>query len=309
MYAGLVESARAENRQGFPLGGAYLRYASEQMRTVLLPAAAKLTAAENDALAADLADARATPWAGYLLGLVALTALVWVQLALFRRTNRVFNIGMLTATAAVLSAALWLTVAATGADSTLRRAEREGAAPLRVLNAARVDVLTARLAENLHLVARGSSTKYAELWSKTTGHLFDGGTPGRGPVGTLVEAQRLAPPDAGGPVDQALRGYQQWRERHDVAVKLENVDGDYQGALDTTVTVKEADVPKTADASFNAVDQQLQRAAVLEEGGFRDAALGVDKDLRTAAVAVALLGLLAAASAVRGLGRRLAEYR
>ncbi|MFD5921006.1 hypothetical protein ACFVYP_20620 [Kitasatospora sp. NPDC058201] len=310
VYAGLVENARAENRQGFPLGGAYLRYASEQMRTGLLPAAEKLIAAENEALADDLADARATPWAGYLLGVIVLTALVWVQMALFRRTNRVFNPGLLAATAAVLAGVLWLTVAATGAGSTLRRAEREGAAPLRVLNSARVDVLTARLAENLHLVARGSSAKYAELWSKTSGHLVaTDPQPGTAPTGTLVEAQTLAPPEARGALDQARLDYQQWRERHTAASDLENKDGDYQGALDATVTVKEADVPKTADASFNAVDQQLARAATLEEGRFRDAALGVDGDLRTAAVAVAVLGLLAAAAAVRGLGRRLAEYR
>ncbi len=48
---------------------------------------------------------------------------------------------------------------------------------------------------------------------------------------------------------------------------------------------------------------------MLEEGEFRDAALGVDEDLRTAAAAIAVLGLLAAAAALRGLGRRLAEYR
>ncbi|MFJ8434126.1 hypothetical protein ACIQ9P_22770 [Kitasatospora sp. NPDC094019] len=308
VYAGLVETARANNRQGYPLGGAYQRYASEQMRKVLLPAAQQLSASENAVLADDLADARTTPWAGYALGLVALTALVWVQMTLFRRTNRVFNIGLLAATGAVLAAVLWLTVAATGAASALARGEREGGAPLRALNAARVDVLTARLAENLHYVARGSSGTYADLWAKTTEHLFTS-DPGRdtGP-GTLVQAQSLAPPTAQQPLAQALADYQQWRERHTAATKLEN-DGDYQAALDATVTARAADAPNTAEASFSAADQQLAHAAVLEEGVFRDSALGVDGDLRTAAAAVAVLGLVAAAAALGGLGRRLAEYR
>ncbi|MFD0349478.1 hypothetical protein ACFQ0M_32530 [Kitasatospora aburaviensis] len=173
-----METARANNRLGYPLGGAYLRYASDQMRTVLLPAAAQLSAAENQELADDYAAARSVPWAAYGLGVLALAVLVWVQVVLFRRTNRVFNVGLVAATAAVLSAVLWLTVAGTTADSALQRSEKRGAAPLRALNAARVDVLTARLAENLHLVARGSSTKYAELWSKTTEHLS--GTDGPG---------------------------------------------------------------------------------------------------------------------------------
>ncbi|MFJ9950482.1 hypothetical protein [Kitasatospora sp. NPDC091207] len=309
VYAGLVEGARADNRQGFPLGGAYLRYASDQMRTVLLPAAAALSAAENQALADDYAEARAVPWAAYGLGVLALAALAWVQVTLYRRTNRVFNIGLVGATAAVLSAVLWLTVTGTGANSALHDSERKGAGPLRALNAARVDVLTARLAENLHFVARGSSTQYADLWSKTTEHLSASNPPANRYAGTLPEALRLAPADAGAAIDEAQRQYQQWRERHLAASTLENVDADYQGALDATVTVKEADVPKSADAAFNAVDQGLARAAETELQQFRRAAEGTDGDLRTAAAAVALLALVAAASAVRGLGRRLAEYR
>ena len=36
-YTGLVEAARANNRQGFPIGSAYLREASSLMQTSLLP--------------------------------------------------------------------------------------------------------------------------------------------------------------------------------------------------------------------------------------------------------------------------------
>ncbi|MGV9269809.1 hypothetical protein ACWDRR_34745 [Kitasatospora sp. NPDC003701] len=309
VYAGLVESARADNRQGFPLGGAYLRYASDQMRTVLLPAAAQLSAAENQALADDYAEAEAVPWAAYGLGVLALVALLQVQVTLYRRTNRVFNIGLVGATAAVLSAVLWLTVAGVGANSALHDSEARGAAPLRALNAARVDVLTARLAENLHFVARGSSTQYADLWSKTTEHLSASDAPAGRYAGTLPEALRLAPADARAAITEAQLQYRQWRERHLAASTLENVDADYQGALDATVTVKEADVPKSADASFNAADQRLAQAAETELQQFRRAAEGTDGDLRTAAAAVAVLALVAAAAAVRGLGRRLAEYR
>ncbi|MFI9332785.1 hypothetical protein ACIGZJ_35295 [Kitasatospora sp. NPDC052868] len=310
VYAGLVESARADNRQGYPLGGAYLRYASEQMRTVLLPAAGALTAAENKQLADDYAAAEAVPWAAYGLGLLTLGALVWVQLGLFRRTNRVFNIGLLGATAAVLAGVLWLTVAGLGARGALQDSEHRGAAPLRALNQARVDVLTARLAENLHFVARGSSTKYADLWAKTTEHLSRTDAPvDRSSGGTLPEALLLAPPEAQPRIEDAQRQYQQWRDRHAAASKLENVEADYQGALDATVTVKEANVPTSADAFFNTTDQQLAKAADIELKKFQEAAKGTDGDLRTAAVAVAVLALAAAAAAVRGLGRRLAEYR
>ena len=41
-YTGLVESARANNRQGLAIGSAYLREASSLMQTALLPGAEKI---------------------------------------------------------------------------------------------------------------------------------------------------------------------------------------------------------------------------------------------------------------------------
>ena len=62
-YTGLVERARANNRQGFPLGGAYLRYANEKMQHA---AAARGRAAvrrrRTERLGADYADAKPWPW-------------------------------------------------------------------------------------------------------------------------------------------------------------------------------------------------------------------------------------------------------
>ncbi|MFE4971560.1 hypothetical protein ACFRAR_05520 [Kitasatospora sp. NPDC056651] len=302
VYAGLVETARADNRQGIPLGGAYLRYASEQMQTVLLPAAAELAAAENAALAADYSEAQAPPWAAYGLALVTLAALARVQVRLYRRTNRVFNIGLLGATAAVLAGTLWLLAAALATTMALYRSADEGANALRALNSARAGVLTARLAEDLHFVARGSTAKYADQWTRVVKGLnADRAT------GSLTSALSEAPAAAAPSVREADQQFRQWTKRHDDARKLEVDDADYQGALDTTVTAK-GDA-NTADAYFNATDKALAQAADIEQDRFRQAAEGTGGNLRTAAVATALLGLAAAAAALRGLGRRLAEYR
>src|SRR5262249_34939690 len=53
VYSGLVETARANDRQGFPVGAAYLRQASERMRAEILPAAGSLYALAARRLAAD----------------------------------------------------------------------------------------------------------------------------------------------------------------------------------------------------------------------------------------------------------------
>ena len=44
VYTGLVQTAVADNRQGFPVGAAYLRSASQLLHTEMLPAAAQLAA-------------------------------------------------------------------------------------------------------------------------------------------------------------------------------------------------------------------------------------------------------------------------
>jgi hypothetical protein len=46
LYSGFVESARADNRQGLPVGAAYLRRASELLTSSILPAADQLSATE-----------------------------------------------------------------------------------------------------------------------------------------------------------------------------------------------------------------------------------------------------------------------
>ena len=61
-YTGLVERARANNRQGLPLGGAYLRYANEQMtQRAAARRRASCTTAETARLGEDDDDARVWP--------------------------------------------------------------------------------------------------------------------------------------------------------------------------------------------------------------------------------------------------------
>ncbi len=154
VYTGLIERARANNRQGLPLGGAYLRYANQKM--VRDAAAERLYAVETGRLEADSADARRWPFLSIGAGIVVLGALVWMQRRTYRRTNRVLNHGLLAATAAASVVVLWLAVGHTVARTELRSAMEHGQASLDVLNDARISSLKARANENLTLVARGA---------------------------------------------------------------------------------------------------------------------------------------------------------
>ncbi|WP_441249891.1 hypothetical protein [Kitasatospora sp. McL0602] len=297
-YAGLVEDARTYDRQGLPLGGAYLRYASKLMQETMLPAAQHLVDAESARLDSDYRAAESFPQLSFWLGVLTLGALIWCQVLLRRRTNRVFNPGMLGATAAVLAGLGWLIVAGAVTGDGLQRSRESGAVPLRSLNHTRIDALQARAAENLDLVARGASTAYSQRWAAVTQDLLSG------------RASAFASNDPGVPdaaVDElraARAEYATWDKRHRAAATAGDA-GDYDAALKATIGAG-AD---TSDASFTVLDQHFAKAAAAEQAEFRSAADGVGGWWEALTAGAAVLAALGAAGVVVGLGRRLAEYR
>lgn len=308
-YAGLVATARANDRQGLPLGGAYLRYASGLMQNTVLPAAEQLVAAESARRDADAGEAESLPWPAVLLGLAVLGALAAYQVRLFRRTNRVFNPGLLAASAAVLVATGWLGAGGQVASASLATARTEGVEPLSVLGRARTEVLQARAAENLAYISRGGTESYGKRWQTVTDSLGGAVTAdgkARTGTGTLRRAQDTAPAGAArSRLDAAAQRFADWDARHTRAATADRA-GDYDTALRTTVAVG-ADT--TADAAFSAMDRELAAAAEAEQARFTAGASGVAGAYDALAAGAAVLAVLGAAGAVRGIGRRLAEYR
>ncbi|MFI8852012.1 hypothetical protein [Streptomyces sp. 891-h] len=320
VYTGLVESARADNRQGLPLGGAYLRYANEKMRGELLPAARKLYTAETRRLGGDLDDARSRPLLAVGCGVVALAALGWAQRRNYRRTNRVFNRGLLGATAAALALLVWLTAGHVGARSGLSESEATGARSLQALNEARIGTLQARGDENMTLVARGGGAAYEESYRKQMAKVAgnsassdkgggkdgekggDHGGDKRG--GLLADAHEVADDRTGrSAVEDAQRAVRTWQQRHKQA-RAEDDGGDYEDAVDRVIGAE-----NSTRESFDAVDDSLSRATAHEQRQFEKAA-DAGRDWFDGLVAGALaLAVLGAAAAVLGIGRRLAEYR
>ncbi|MFI1676905.1 hypothetical protein [Streptomyces sp. NPDC020607] len=308
-YTGLIERARANNRQGLPLGGAYLRYANDKMQTQMLPAAEKLYKAENERLSDDYGNAKPYPWFAIALGVLALAALGWAQHRNYRRTNRVFNHGLLAATAAATVVLLWLVVGHTFARSGLNDSYDNGVRSLNVLNDARISSLKARGNENLTLVSRGAET--TEVAGKSEDK-FDVAYRaqmkqlGGADSGLLGRAADLADDSEGGnPVAEAAKNVGVWKDRHQVARSSDD-SGDYQGALDKVIGAKD-DEP--TGECFDNVDAALDRALAHEQREFQQAAKDGKGAMSGLAVGAAVLAVLAAAGAVLGIGRRLSEYR
>ncbi|MFI6944349.1 hypothetical protein ACIBI4_34270 [Streptomyces sp. NPDC050418] len=313
-YAERIETARTYNRQGLPLGGAYLRNANDLMQKKMLPAAEELYEAEKKQLDADYADAKAYPWAAIALGVVALGGLARAQVRNYRRTNRVFNHGLVAATAASTVVLLWLVVGHTVAFSGLSGSYDEGVRSLNTLNEARIGILQARGGENLTLVARGAETvpkgqpnegkDVYEVAFKGQMDALDGGKDKRG--GTLQAALDLAEDDAGkAPVRESMDAVKEWDVRHAEARKADD-GGNYDQALSRVVGELKQ---KPTGECFDVADAALAKAIDHEEQDLRSAAKDGRGAMTGLPVGAAVLAVLAATGAVLGIGRRLSEYR
>ncbi|MEU5819775.1 hypothetical protein [Streptomyces sp. NPDC047803] len=303
-YAGLIERARAANRQGLPLGGAYLRYANQQMSGELLPAAERLYKAETGRLDGDHRSARARPWFSLAAGVLALAVLVWAQRRNYRRTNRVFNHGLVAATAAAMVLLLWLAVGHTVARSDLAEADSHGQRSMDVLNRARIDSLKARADENLTVVARG-----AVLTADGRNDKYETDyTAGMKALGEeLAAAAKLADDTGdttgGKPVSAASKAVTEWQERHRTARKTDDA-GDYESALEQIIGQE-----NSTGESFKKVDDALRDALAHEQDDFTRAARDGRGALGGLPVGAAALAVLGAVAAIVGINRRLSEFR
>jgi hypothetical protein len=127
-YTGLVESARANNRQGFPIGSGYLREASSLMRTALLPGAERIFTGNLSTLDEGQRSVGSAPTIGLALLVVVLATIGVGSVLVYRRTNRQFNVGLVVAAAAVVLAIAWIVVVTRLAGSNIEHSRTEGTA-------------------------------------------------------------------------------------------------------------------------------------------------------------------------------------
>ncbi|WP_241200175.1 MULTISPECIES: hypothetical protein [unclassified Streptomyces] len=307
-YTGLIERARASNRQGLPLGGAYLRYANQKMANDMLPAAERLYTAETGRLGQDYDSARTWPFFSLGIGVIALAVLFWAQRRNFRRTNRVLNHGLLVATAASVVVLLWLAVGHSVARSDLADANTRGQQSLDVLNRARIDSLKARANENLTVVARGA---VLTADGKNDKYETDYSTGMKALVEELGKAAKLAEDtdDTAGsePVAKAIDGVTEWQSRHRTARKTDD-SGDYDTALKQIIGSGDSTKDSTGE-SFNRVDKALRQALAHEQDEFTRAAEDGRGALGGLPIGAAALAVLGAVAAIVGVNRRLSEFR
>ncbi|WP_199429705.1 hypothetical protein [Qaidamihabitans albus] len=302
VYTGLVETARANNRQGFPAGAAYLREASELMRAKILPAAHELYEIDTERLAAEQDDAAGFPWLTALLVLGLLAALIATQVYLKRRTNRVFNVGLVVATVAVGIAILWSAAAMTVQSVLVSSGSTDGTEQVDVLVRARIAALQARADETLTLVARGGGAEYEKEFGELSGRLA--GRDGQG--GLLAEAaSRASGEDSAGHIESARDNAGAWLRAHAQVRELDD-SGEYQDAVGLAIDGGNRD---GAAQAFSRLDQNLAAAIGAGRQNFLDDTTNGGRALTLLAPGFALLAVIAALGTTLGIRERLREYR
>ncbi|HEY8867620.1 MAG TPA: hypothetical protein VIM22_11835 [Solirubrobacteraceae bacterium] len=141
-YTGMVEQARAINRQGLPLGAQYLRDGSAGLRADALPLMEALNKANEHRVAVEFANARTArnlAIAAALVGLVVLAILVVSAVAL-------------------------------GSVASAVKDVRTGSyAAARALASARIAAFDAKANESLTLISRGSGAAFETAWKAASG--------------------------------------------------------------------------------------------------------------------------------------------
>jgi hypothetical protein len=301
VYTGLIETARTLNRQGLPLGAAYLREASGLMRQTLLPAAQEVYAAVTARLAVARDDAAGFPWVALPLGLLALAGLAAAQVYLTRRTNRVLNPGLVAASAVGLAAVLWLGVAWAGAAGHLNASRRDGSEQVELLAQARIVALQARGDESLTLVARGSGAAFEKRFADAMTRLV--GEDGSG--GLLGQARSEATDPAGrAAVDAALADARQWRTVH-ADIRAADDGGDFVRAVGLAVGADQS----SAASVFGRLDASLASGITHGSERFSREADRAGGSLSGVSVGIGALTLLFLLGVVAGVQRRIVEYR
>ncbi len=295
-YAALVATARADNRQGLPVGASYLAAASRLNRDTLLPQAQTLFRIAQSEVDDGFRSA-AGGWWVLLTGLLLtglLIALVQAQLYLSRRTRRTFNVPLLAATGVTVLLALVLGGVLINQNVHLDRADRAGSTPVEMIAESRILALQIRGDEALTLAARGSGAAYEEDLQQAADRL----TRERGP---LVNSWSRLDAELGQTMDRASRNVRTYLEEHQKVRALDD-GGDYEGAVDLAIG------PDTTRV-FESVRADLDAALTDRKQVFTDEIGAAGRGLGLLTVLAPVLALIVCLLAVAGIRTRLEEYR
>jgi hypothetical protein len=288
-YAGLIEQARANNRQALPVGAQYLQVASSGLRNNALPILDALVTANNARVRAEFDGAAGTSAALIPSGVVALLVLgsgmVWLSL----RTHRYVNLPLAAATAAVLVALVTGSICLAAVSSRVGQVRDSSYAATLATARARIAAYNAKSNESLTLIARGSGQAFEAAWKGSS---------------KIVAAQSVASAQLS---QDAKHMGSLWARYVQIHTQIRTADDG--GRWEVAVAQATGAGPTSANATFDAFDASSSAALRSSSTTAADSLDAPRTWLPLAAWLGLLVGIAAAVSAWWGVWLRLEEYR
>ncbi|WP_297614127.1 hypothetical protein [Nocardia sp.] len=284
-YTGLVESARANNRQGLPVGSAYLRQASVLMQQSVLPNAQQLEQNRLAQLREDQRDISTLPLLSVAALLVLLIALTAGSVVLLRRTNRRFNLGVVTAAVATVVALVWIGAASIAATSVIDTGSKGATVRFETLARARILAQQARTEETMQLITRSDIDTSEGVFTTKTTEL-------RNQLLTVVTAE-----------SPAAQTFSSWQDGHHTQL-ASNRSNDYSAAVRQAIGTS----PDGSAFRFGALDDSLRAELDTTRQQVRDGVDAAGDAFLLSPIGTLALLLVAAGSVAAGVWPRLQEF-
>ncbi|GMA30198.1 hypothetical protein [Litorihabitans aurantiacus] len=284
-YAGLVEQARANNRQGFPVGAAYLDTSAALLEQDVLPPLDAAIVANAEATASDLNSASAISGLLWIV-IVGVLVLVGIQIWLARRTRRTLNPALVVGTGLALVAWLACALAVGSSNDTLTETRQGPYAATLAMSQALSHAGEARTAESFGLIQRGSGAAAEETFDAAIMQAEDQ-LDRRAVIGTEATDDLAA-----------------WVEGHDEIRALDDA-GDWDGAVALATSDASGDPTDRYLTFVETASAAVEQSSATARSEFRSASTGVG----IASWVLVAAGLASAVLAWRGINKRLEEYR
>ena len=288
-YAGLIEQARATNRQALPVGAQYLRVASSGLRSDALPILDALVNANEARVSAELNGAAGASTALVASGVFALLVLVGGMFWLSLRTHRYVNAPLAATTAAVLVTLVVGSIALGAIRSRVSEVRNGSYAATLSTAKARIAAFDAKSNESLTLIARGSGSAFEKAWVSSSTVVTDAS---RTSAGLNTNAEKM-----GGLWAGYVLTHTQIRKSDD--------GGQWEQAVKQAI----GSDATSANATFDAFDAYSGAALTSSSRAASDSLDAPRTWLPFAAWLGLLVGIAAAVSAWWGVSLRLEEYR
>lgn len=294
-YVRQVDTARANNRAGNPLGVAYLGQASGLMQGTILPLAERMYTSQSQSVAATQTDTARFPLAPVLLAAAVLLALVGAQLYVFRLSRRRISPGLATASLLMAVLMIWLTFAAMASTAANNHARDRGTQPLSVVVQARILAQRARADETLALLRHGSNTQVEADFATNTKALSS----------VLGQYRHRAPsPESEPQIAAAVGALDGWLTVHGELQQRLSA-GDFPGAAHIATGPE----PSGATAHVLALDAALQAEIARLRSVEFDSTTTAYRALLLLPTVGAGLAVLSALFVAAGMWPRLNEYQ